>query len=216
MPPVQNMATRLCSRGVELVADEVLELAEARDARIDRPGEGAHPDLEIVARIEQHDAGLVHEPVPLVRRHIGPHPAQRIGLGIAEGHDLLLEAHLHALERHLGGNGVLQLEIVETSREEQAGPQFRHEGIDGLVTPGDGAVDPFMRKQERAADPEILAQPVKRLLQLAEIGQRDELIEGGNLVRHGGCLSARARTGNPFPRIVGVARTAHCHRRLSR
>src|ERR671912_2394439 len=175
---------------VELAPHEILELAEAADPWIDRALEGARLDLEGVARVEQHEAWRVEQRVPPRRGHIGSLEPVGIDPWIAQRHDLLLEPHLHAPERHPGRGGELQLQIVETPAEQGPVAQLRHQGVDGLGTPGHGAVDPFLREKQRAFDPETHAEAMERLPQIAEIGQGHEPVEGGDLVRHEGCLPA--------------------------
>src|ERR1700728_1305167 len=52
-------------RRIEMTCGEFLELAEARDGRIDRAFEGADRDLEGVARVDHDRAGCDDQIVPL-------------------------------------------------------------------------------------------------------------------------------------------------------
>jgi hypothetical protein len=105
-------------------------------------------------------------------------------------HDLLLEPHLHAPERHLGRGGELQLQIVETPAEQGPVAQLRHQGVDRGNRPRNGAVDPLPGEQQGALDPQARADAMERLPEFGRVRQGNELVEGGDLVRHGGCLPA--------------------------
>ena len=75
------------------------------------------------------------------------------------------------------------------------------------------AVDALMGQQHAAFQPELGAERPQRLAQLPEIRQRGELIEGGDVVRHGGGLSGR-RTGETvgkrLPMEAVPAAAEHC------
>ena len=73
---------------------------------------------------------------------------------------------------------------------------------------GKRAVDALMRQQHAALQPEAGADRAQRLAQLPEIRQRGELVEGGDLERHGDRLSGGPGRGNPAkPAIIpgGIA-----------
>src|SRR5690349_10590690 len=109
----------LVPSGIELAGRELLELAEARDAGIARALEGPHRDLERVAGVQhQHIVGI-DQRVPVGRIDIGADLPVRIGGGIAERDDLLLQPDLEPAERHLCRGGVLQFEIVEPAAEQR-------------------------------------------------------------------------------------------------
>src|SRR5262245_46172733 len=98
---------------IECACRELLELAEAFYAGIDRALERAHRDLESVARVENQRLGIRNQLVPTGSFHVSAHSPGGIDAGGAERDDLLLQPHLQALERHSVGSRVFQLEMVE-------------------------------------------------------------------------------------------------------
>ena len=90
-----------------------------------------------------------------------------------------------------------EFEIVEPAAEQGAVLQLLDERVDALIAARNRAVDALMRQQHAALQPEAGANRAQRLAQLPEIRQRGELIEGGDLERHGDRLSGRPGRGNP-------------------
>jgi len=64
------------------------------------------------------------------------------------------------------------------------------------------AVDALMRQQHAAFQFQRCANGAQRLAQLAEIGQRNKLIEGGNLVSHRDGLSGVPPGENPAKPVI--------------
>src|SRR5262245_31982639 len=79
---------------IEFLRREVLELAKAFDAGIDRALEGAHRHFKGVAGVEHQRVGIRYQRVPVGCIHIGAHTPRGIDAGIAERDDLLFQPHL--------------------------------------------------------------------------------------------------------------------------
>ena len=95
-----------------------------------------------------------------------------------------------------------EFEIVEPAAEKGAVLQLADERVDALIAARNRAVDALMRQQHAALQPEAGGKRAQRLAQLPEIRQRGELIEGGDLERHGDRLSGGPGRGNPrIPRL---------------
>ena len=169
---------------------------------IDRAFERAHRHLEGVAGIDHQRVGRCDQLVPVRRLDIGADLPRRIDGGISERDDFLLQPDLQPLERHLGSARKLEFEIVEPATEKGAVLQLADEGVDGFVAARNGAVDPLMRQQHTALDPKAGRKRAQRLAQLPEVRQRGELVEGGDLERHGDRLSGRPGRGNPVKPCV--------------
>ena len=166
------------------------------------PFEGAHRHLEGVAGIDHQRVGRCDQRVPVRRLDIGADLPRRIDRGIPERDDFLLQPDLQPLERHLGSARKLEFEIVEPATEEGAVLQLPDERVDTLIAARNGAVDAFMRQQHTALDPKAGRKRAQRLAQLPEVRQRGELVEGGDLERHGDRLSGRPGRGNPVKPCV--------------
>ena len=94
--------------------------------------------------------------------------------------------------------------MVEPAAEQVAVAQCVDQFVDGLRASRQRAVDAFMGQQHAAFQPELGAKRPQRLAQIAEIRQRGELIEGGDLVGHvGGLSGGRRRQAERLRRLVG-------------
>ena len=107
-----------------MACGEFLELAEAPDAGINGTGECPKRDLEGVAGIDQKRIGSCDQLVPVDGIDMDADLPGRVGLGCAEGDDLLFQADFQPLERHNEGIRALQLEVVEPAAEQGAPAQF--------------------------------------------------------------------------------------------
>ena len=128
--------------------------------------------------------------------------ARRIDRGVPERDDFLLQPDLQPLERYRGSARKFEFEIVEPAAEKGAVLQLADEGVDGFIAARNGAVDPFMRQQHAALDPKAGRKRAQRLAQLPKIRQCGELVEGGDLERHGDRLSGGSGRGNPVKPCV--------------
>ena len=80
--------------------------------------------------------------------------------------------------------------------------QLSDERVDTLIAARNGAVNPFMRQQHTALDPKAGRKRAQRLAQSPEVRQCGELVEGGDLERHGDRLSGTPGRGNPVKPCV--------------
>ena len=93
--------------------------------------------------------------------------------GDAHRHDLPLQPHLHAVERHFGGGAVFHLEAGEFRHGFEMGDQFG----DRRLAAGDRAVDAFAGEQQRALDAAPAAEGGERRAQLLEAVEPAEAVE---------------------------------------
>ena len=87
--------------------------------------------------------------------------------------------------------------MVEPAAEKRAMLQLANECVDALAAARNRAVDALMRQQHAALQSDARGKRAQRLAQLPEVRQRGELIEGGDLERHGDRLSGRPVRGYP-------------------
>ena len=98
-------------RGIE-GRDVVGELAEGFRARVDGIVEGSKGYLLDVAGVDDQHVGRRYDAVPVGRIDVGSDLAVWV-YRLAEGHDLLLEAYLHASEGKLFAVGFFDFEVGE-------------------------------------------------------------------------------------------------------
>src|SRR5665213_146806 len=174
---------------------EIPELAKTPDAGIDRAGKSAHRHLEGIAGVDHQRVGSSDQFVPVGRLDIDADLPRRIGRGVAECHDLLLEPDLQAPERHPFGLREFRLEPVEPAAEPFAIAQRGDQFTDLVRAARECSVDAFGGQQHAAPELEAKAKYAQRLAQLAEVGQCSELIECGELIGQGRGLSGGVGRG---------------------
>src|SRR6478609_1348911 len=86
--------------GIEMARGKILELAKALDAGIDRAFERAHRHLKFVSYIDDERVGGCDQRIPVGWIDVGADLLRRIGGGVAERDDLLLQPDLQPLKRH--------------------------------------------------------------------------------------------------------------------
>ena len=177
MPPVQYIAILRPSSAGRLRRNPIRELAERRRARIDGVAERAERHLVVVARIDHDRVGIGDQRVPVGRLDIGAGIRQRVDVVDAHRHDLLLQPHLHAMERHRGRRAEFDLQAGHAGDR----LEMRDQLVDRRRRSGDRAVDalraaissvPLMRAAA-AEGGERLAQRFRRV-------EPAEAIERGN------------------------------------
>ena len=106
------------------------------------------------------------------------------------GDDLALQSHLHAVERHVGGAAVFDL---------QAGKPFDcleviDQRADRFLAAGDRAVDTLVRKKQRALDAATAAEGGQRRAQGLKAVEPGKLVERGDAdwLNFLGCCHAHA------------------------
>ena len=197
MPPVQNIAIFRCFAGSRWRAAKSLNWP-----KLLMPGSTAPSNVPIATskalRVSITSvSGAVISAFQSARLDIGADLPRRIDGRIAERDDFLLQPDLQPRERHSGGVREFEFEIVEPAAEQGARLQLLDQRVDGRRLAGKGAVDALMRQQHAALQPKAGADRAQRLAQLPEIRQRGELVEGGDLERHGDRLSGGQGPGNP-------------------
>ena len=184
---------------------KILELPKTLDAGIDGAGESAHRDLEGIAGVDQERVRRGDQIVPVGGIDIGADLPRRIGLGVAEGDDLLFQPDLQPLKRHR--LALARISVRDGRAGRRTAPPLRNSPTSSSMAPALPASVPLMPSWASSTLPfsprpaQIAAQ---RLAQLPEIRQRGELIEGGDLVRHGGGLSGRRQARQPVRRLRSV------------
>jgi len=101
---------------------------------------------------------------------------ERVDIGLAHGHDLALEANLHAVERHGLGGRILDLEIGAAGQ----GANMGEDVFDCVRGTGDSAVDAFASEQQRALDVIRVAQLNQRLAQGGGVRETGETVQRGH------------------------------------
>jgi len=185
-----------------LAPEPVGKFAEADRVRIDRAGESADFHFIIVAGVDHDCVGIGNQRVPVLRLDIGAHHAARVDVGLAHGHDLALQPHFHAVERHGAGGGKLHVHIGAVGQGADRG-QHR---VDAFRRTGDGAVDPLVRQQQGAAHAMLVAQLLQRLAQVAIVVQAGKAIEGGHAQRLVGSANGGLHGGPIAGNCVRVSR----------
>ena len=151
------------------------EVSEIPDLRHDRPLERPHPDLVVVPGVEQgHRPAFVQPLLELRRRDLGRRTAGRIDAFDAEGDDLLLDLHQHALERLLGTRAFLGLD----AREARHGADHGQDDRKLLAGAGQEEVDALRREQDRPLESVGLGAFLQAETQLLQAFERRELIAG--------------------------------------
>jgi hypothetical protein len=152
------------------------EFTKTLRLRIDRALESSDRHLVIIAGVDDDRLWIGDQRVPVGRRDIGPCPMQRVDALDAHGDDLALQPDLHAVERHLGGDTVFDLQTGEFRHRLQPADEFG----DRLFAAGHGAVDAFRGKQQRALDAAAAAESGERRAQFLESRKPAEPVEGGD------------------------------------
>src|SRR6267154_872568 len=102
--------------------------------------------------------------------------------------------------------------MIEPAAKQRALLELRDQRGNAFTVARQRAVNALVRQQHTALQSKANANRAQRLAQLAKIGQRGELIEGGNLVGHGECLSGAEIGGNPaFPAIAQLGKNMSCN-----
>ena len=78
-----------------------------------------------------------------------------------------------------------RLKVLERGQP-RIGMQKRQHGANARLWPGNRAVDALVRQKQSAFDLVGLATGLQRRLQIGEVGQIDEFVEGSGEVRGGG------------------------------
>ncbi|MND66246.1 hypothetical protein D3C80_576350 [compost metagenome] len=159
-----------------IVLHPVGKLAEGFGLRIDRALEDADGGLVIVAGVDDDGIRIGDQLVPVARLDIGADDAVRIDIRHAHGDDLFLELHLQPHERHVRSAAFLVLQRGKF----RLGAQEGEHGVNARIRPGNGAVDAFGGKQQRALDAVLLAELEQRLAQALEPRQAGEMIKRGH------------------------------------
>ena len=179
-----------------VVRNPVRKFAECRRARIDGVAERAERHLVIVARVDDDRIGIGDQRIPVDRLDIGAGIRQRVDLVDAHRHDLLLQPHLHAMERHHGRRAEFDLQSGHSGNRFETNDQL----VDRVRRSGDRAVDPFGGNEQRALDAAAAAEGGERLAQRVRCS------------RSGRSGRARRR-GYPAWRWMGPWACAYCDRR---
>ena len=130
-------------------------------------------DLVVVAGVDDDRLGVGDQRVPVAGIDIGAGSVERVDISHAHGDDLLLEPHLHAVERHGVGFAVFDVEPGELGHR----VEMRDEFGDRRRTAGDGAVDAFAGDQQRALDAATAAEGGERRAQLLVAVEPRETVE---------------------------------------
>ncbi len=155
---------------------------------IDRTRECTDRDLVIIARIDHDGIRVRNQVVPLCGLHIMTGIVARINVGHAHRHDLALGTDLHAVERHTGGAGFLDIQ----TRASRQCTDMRQHMADPRIAARNGAVDPLCRDQQRPTHALFGAYPFQRRTQGKVIGKRGKAVQRRNPHRQG---SAGSRVG---------------------
>ena len=166
---------RTVQQGAPLGAEPVGELAEGAGVGLDRARKGADLALIVVAGVDDDGVGVGDQGVPVLGRDVGPDALDRVDVGLAHGDDLGLHPHLHAVEGHGLRRRIFQLQPLEARQ----GAHPVDDAGDVGFGAGDGAVDPLMRDQKRAAHLRP-AQVQQMHPQRRRIGHGRETIQGGH------------------------------------
>ena len=113
----------------------------------------------------------------------------------------------HAGERGQGAPGL----FVRQHGQARIGVQKRQHGPDARLRPGNRAVDAFVRQKQCAFDVIRFATGLQRGLQVCEVGQINEFVEGGGEVRSGRLHGVRL---SPVGNRVRTHKSATPHQRL--
>gem|GEM_PF-5616747 len=185
---------RPVQQGAPLGAEPVGELAEGAGVGLDGAFKGADLALIVVAGVDENGVGIGDQGVPVLRRNIGSHALDRVDVGLAHGDDLGLHPHLHTVEGHGLGRRILQLQPLEPRQGAHAVDNASDVGF----RPGDGAVDPLVRHQKRAAHLRP-AQVQQVQAQRRRIGHGRETIQGGDGERGRGRHRGNGWDGHDLP-----------------
>ncbi len=157
-----------------MVTRPLRQVLEIRDAGIHGTGKGAEIDFVIVARVDDDDVAAGNEGIPVRRLDIGAEALHRHGFAQADG--FLLQAHAGLAEGLELGQGFLPADRAL----DDIGLKMIEKVVDGLARAGDRRIDAFARDQQRALDAgRLQAFQQERLVRL-EIGEIEEMVEGGN------------------------------------
>ena len=167
---------------VEMGFDIVLEFGEGLGRRIERALKRTQPHFIIITGVEQHHIVALDQPVPVLGLDIGAHRLGRIGLGRAQCHDLGLEPHLHAQERHGAGGRIFDFGPGQPSGKIFALEQIGGQSVDRFWRARHRTIDPFRCQDQRALDVLPATQLRQRGLQRLAIGQIGEFIDRHYLV----------------------------------
>ena len=118
-------------------------------------------------------SGVGDQRVPVAGLDIGADAGERVDVGDAHRHDLLLQPHLHAVERHFGSGAVLDLEAGEFRHGFEMSDEFG----DRSLAAGDRAVDALARQEQRALDAAGAAEGGERRAQLFMAVEPHEAVE---------------------------------------
>lgn len=160
------------------------KLAEGFRARIDRTLECADLGFIVVPGVDHRDIRRGDQRIPIRRIDIMPDRSHRIDIGLPHCHDLLLETHLHAAERHGFSRALFPFKPCTTGQR----PDMGQHRIDPRAMARDGAVDPLARQKQRAADTIPLAHRQQGVPQGGGIREPGKVIKGGNS-QHGRGIS---------------------------
>ncbi len=130
----------------------------------------------VVAGVDHGDVVAADQVIPVLGLHVIAGAGKRIDLRLAHGHDFAFQADFHAVEGHLGGGAFLVFKIGAAGQRADMGEKC----IDAGSGACDGAIDPFLRDQQRALDALSRTELDKRRTQPVWIVEAREVIEGGN------------------------------------
>ena len=149
---------------------------------VDGARKGSDGDLIVVARVDQDDARLGQQGVPVCRFDVLAGHQRRVHVRHAKGDDLAFQAHLHAVKRQR----LCPSFLVFQCRQARIAAQISQYGVHANSRPGNRAVDAFGCQQQRALDVVGLATGEQWRLQGGVVRQLDKFVQRSGEKRHGG------------------------------
>ena len=177
---------------------KILELPKTLDAGIDRAFERAHRDLECIAGVDHQRVGCRDQRVPVGGVDIDADLPRRIGGRVAEGDDLLLQPDFQPRKRHGGGRTRISARDCRAGRRtgrRAAIPRPARRWIAG--SPASVPLMPSCASSTLPFSPRPAQIARSGSRSSRKSGKRGELVEGGDLERHGERLSGGQGRGNP-------------------
>ena len=177
---------------------EFLELPKASDAGIDGAGEGAHRDLECIAGVDHERVRRRDQIVPVGGVDIDADLPRRIGRGVAEGDDLLFQPDFQAPKRHRRGGARISVRDCRAGRRTGRRRATRRPVRRWRRrSPASVPLMPSWASSTLPFSPRPAQSARSGSRSSRKSGKRGELIESGDLVRHGGGLSGGRRGERP-------------------
>ena len=152
------------------------KLSEAFGLGVNRTLKGADRHLIVVPRVNHSHIWRGNQSVPVLGRHIMANTRLRVDIGLAHGHDLPLQPHLHAAKRHGLRGAFFPLQVGASGQAAQIGQNH----INPAARARDGAIDAFARQKQTTLDPLRKRKVKKRPTQRGGIGKTGKVIKGGH------------------------------------